>query len=138
MVNCKHCKSEDVTELYTTYSIPSYTTYKCNNCGVQFEICNNEQVPVIDLTKAKDQTKEALILCLRRLAEQGNIQHLDNMYNHVLTLNEVCYFQRDDGNEIIAVSIPQDLKLAAVDIYAKTQDLNIKIYNFLKEYKNEN
>lgn len=136
MIRCPHCKSyaiENTGRILMSY--PSYTVYKCTNCGKEFNICNNETVPKYDLTKSTDVTELMKVDFFRSILETGEIPNYLNYYNKGYYLfrvfNHNYYYRLKDNNEFIHLHIEDDIISEADSLFEQLQDF----YEKIKELK---
>ena len=81
MIRCPHCNSyavEHTGRVLTSY--PSYSVYKCNDCGKEFNICNNEKIPCIDLSKSEVVTERLKFDFFKSILETGEIPYTLSYY----------------------------------------------------------
>ena len=119
---CNSTKIEDTGRCIYTY--PSYNVYKCLNCGKEFDICNDEEVPHLDFSKSKDITNLQIKYVINCLIEEGQVPEailLDfELYNYVKYLFGKLYFvtSKYDGDfEFVHITIDKDIINKAIELH---------------------
>lgn len=112
---CSYCNSENVESTgITLYSFPSYSEYQCNNCNKTFEICNNETIPHIDLTKSVELPKKEIKNFINSIINEGVIMESvcfnDNYYILYKYLFGTFYYQDKDKNFVHINIKEEDIK----------------------------
>lgn len=135
MIRCPHCKSyavENTGRILTSY--PSYTVYKCNDCNQEFNICNNEEVPFIDLSKSEDVTDLLKFDFFEKILRSGEIPQVLNFYNKSYYFYRCLfsnYYYRNindfNMNDFIHLHIDKELIAEADSLYEQLQDFYEKV-----------
>ena len=130
MIRCTHCRSyaiENTGRVLLSY--PSYTVYRCLDCGKEFNICNNEEIPHYDFTKSIDVTNILKFDFFKSLLERGDIpigvKYGNDTYTYFKTLFDNYYYKKDE--EFIHLHIGKDLISEADYLYETVCDFYDKI-----------
>ena len=132
MIRCPHCNSYAVEHTgRVLMSYPSYSVYKCNDCNKEFNICNNEEIPHIDLSKSEDVTDRLKFDFFKSILETGEIPYTLNFYGREYyfykTIFSDYYYQRKDIEHFIHLHIEKELITEADSLFEQLQDFYDKI-----------
>ena len=134
MIRCTHCGSYAIESTgRVLLSYPSYSVYRCLDCGKEFQVCNNEEIPQYDLTKSIDVTNTLKFDFFKSLLEKGDIpigvNYANSTYTYFKTLFDNYYYKKD--GEFIHLHIEKDLISEADNLRETICDF----YDKLKELK---
>ena len=119
-MNCPKCNSENIEQISVTYTLPSFNVYACKDCKEQFEICNNETIPHIDLTKSVELPKKETRKFINFIINYGKIEDVveynDEYYALYKFLIDKIFYKNKEG-EFVHIDIKYEDIRACFKLY---------------------
>lgn len=98
MIKCEHCGSTDVQPTgIVKYSYPSYSVFICHDCWKEFDVCNTEEIPIVDYHNSVELPITITENLINTYKETGNLPvsviFKDTNYTLYRKLFGVAYYQ---------------------------------------------